>query len=128
MPLADRPLKSNAGAAASSDAYSGYNTICDRTAQTLTCPLMLNARMDELGIDGQSLGNGTAFSAVAPSQQPALAARRSNTREWYYSGVVLPPGPNSWPLNIPAGRPVPPILRLDQHLPRSVTRLPHTAA
>jgi hypothetical protein len=29
MPLADRPLKSNAGAAASSD---GYNTICDRTA------------------------------------------------------------------------------------------------
>ncbi|TMK07234.1 MAG: hypothetical protein E6G75_23675 [Alphaproteobacteria bacterium] len=33
------------------------------------------------GIDGQSLGNGTAFSAVA--QQPALAARRSNTREWY---------------------------------------------
>src|SRR5262249_28014012 len=62
---------------------------------------------DEVGIDGQSLGNGTAFSAVAPSQLPALAARRSN-----YSGVVLPPGPNSWPLNIPAGCPVPPILRL----------------
>jgi hypothetical protein len=32
MPLADRPLKSNAGAAASSDAYFSYNTICDRTA------------------------------------------------------------------------------------------------
>src|SRR5262245_29245779 len=48
---------------------------------------------DEVASDGQSPGNGTAFSAVAPSQLPALAARRSN-----YSGVVLPPGPNSWPL------------------------------
>ena len=51
-------------------------------------------------------GPATAFSAVAPSQQPALAAHRSN-----YSGVVLPQGPNSWPLNIPAAWPVPPILR-----------------
>ena len=34
-----------------------------------------------------TLGNGTAFSAVAPSQQPALAARRSNTR----SGIAPRP-------------------------------------
>src|SRR5262245_59444604 len=107
MPLADRPLKSNAGAAASSDAYFRLQHDLRPHRTDSTCPLMLNARMDELGIDGQSLGNGTAFSAVAPSQQPALAARRSN-----YSGVVLPPGPNSWPLNIPAAWPVPPILQL----------------
>src|SRR5262249_62113848 len=83
MPLADRPLKSNAGAAASSDAYFRLQHDLRPHRTDSTCPLMLNARMDELGIDGQSLGNGTAFSAVAPSQQPALAARRSNTREWY---------------------------------------------
>src|SRR5262245_18879467 len=35
-------------------------------------------------------------------ERPVLAARRSN-----YSGVIFPPGPNSWPLNIPAGWPVP---------------------
>jgi hypothetical protein len=37
----------------------------------------------KLGIDGRSLGNGTAFSAVAPSQQPVCEAHRSNIREWY---------------------------------------------
>src|SRR5262249_33927815 len=76
---------------------------------------------DELGIDGQSLGNGTAFSAVAPSQQPALAAHRSN-----YSGVVLPPGPNSWPLNIPAAWLGSAILRHWSGLARSVGCLPHS--
>src|SRR5262249_19409436 len=45
----------------------------------------------------------------------AFAAARPRRPSIQYSGVVLPPGPNSWPLNIPAGRPVPPILRLDQH-------------
>jgi hypothetical protein len=38
---------------------------------------------DEVGIDGHSLGNGTAFSAVAPSQQPVCDAHRSNIREWF---------------------------------------------
>jgi hypothetical protein len=28
-------------------------------------------------------GNGTAFSAVAPSKRPIFAAHRSNIREWY---------------------------------------------
>src|SRR6266404_5923399 len=28
-------------------------------------------------------GNGTAFSAVAPSKRPVFAAHRSNIREWY---------------------------------------------
>jgi hypothetical protein len=28
-------------------------------------------------------GNGTAFSAVAPSERPVFAAHRSNIREWY---------------------------------------------
>src|SRR5262245_17562616 len=52
-------------------------------------------------------GNGTASSAVAPSERPVFAAHRSNI-----SGVVLPPGPNRWPLNIPAVCSVPPALRL----------------
>src|SRR5215831_2806583 len=47
-------------------------------------------------------GNGTAFSAVAPSSGPYWPPVDPITREWY-----CPPGPNSWPLNIPAGWPVP---------------------
>ena len=39
-------------------------------------------------------GNGTAFSAVAPSKRPIFAAHRFNIREWY------PPRPEYWPLNI----------------------------
>ena len=51
-------------------------------------------------IDGQSLGNGTAFSAVAPSQRPVRRPSIQNIRERY-----VPPGPNTWTLNIqPLGR------------------------
>jgi hypothetical protein len=39
-------------------------------------------------------GNGTAFSAVAPSKRPVSPPIDQ------YSRVVLPPGPNSWSLNI----------------------------
>src|SRR5262249_24569547 len=46
-------------------------------------------------------GNGTAFSAVAPSSGPYWPPVDPITREW-----SCPPGPNSWPLNIPAGCPV----------------------
>src|SRR5262245_55908261 len=66
-------------------------------------------------------GNGTAFSAVAPSSGPYWPPVDPITREW-----SCPPGPNSWPLNIPAAWPVPVILRLSSALPRSVARLPHT--
>src|SRR5262249_30751286 len=44
-----------------------------------------------------------------------------------YSGVVLPPGPNSWPLNIPSACLVPPALPLSLSSAGSVARLPHTA-
>ena len=53
----------------------------------------------------QSLGNGTAFSAVAPSQRPVRRPSIQNIRERY-----VPPGPNTWTLNIlPLGqfRPAP---------------------
>jgi hypothetical protein len=41
-----------------------------------------------VGIDGQSLGNGTAFSAVAPSERPVFAAHRSNI---FGSGIAPRP-------------------------------------
>src|SRR5262249_31479209 len=44
------------------------------------------------------LGNGTAFSAVAPSQRPSATPIDPK-----YSGAVFrsrPPGPNTWTLNI----------------------------
>src|SRR5262245_31468419 len=53
------------------------------------------------GIDGQRTGTARPFPLCA-FERPVLAARRSN-----YSGVIFPPGPNSWPLNIPAGWLVP---------------------
>src|SRR5262245_16913559 len=53
------------------------------------------------GIDGQRTGTARPFPLCA-FEWPVLAARRSN-----YSGVIFPPGPNSWPLNIPAGWLVP---------------------
>jgi hypothetical protein len=61
---------------------------CIRFWATATeCPARSAAKRNEtkkgVGIDGRSLGNGTAFSAVAPSQQPVCETRRSNTREWY---------------------------------------------
>src|SRR5262249_18728316 len=50
------------------------------------------------GIDGRSLGNGTAFSAVAPSQRPVCDAHQSKIFE---SGIsIMSPGPNIWTLNI----------------------------
>ena len=47
---------------------------------------------DEVGIDGQSLGNGTAFSAVAPSQRPKCDAHQSKI---FGSGIptIMSPRP-----------------------------------
>jgi hypothetical protein len=56
----------------------------------------------------QSLGNGTAFSAVAPSQRPGATPSIQNIRERY--SAHSPPAPNTWRLNIlPLGqfRPAP---------------------
>jgi len=51
-----------------------------------------------VGIDGRSLWNGTAFSAVAPSQRPVYDAHQSKIFE---SGIsIMPRGPNIWTLNI----------------------------
>src|SRR5262249_55187530 len=59
----------------------------------------LSEAKKELRIDGQSLGHGTAFSAVALSQRPGCDAHQSkNIRERYSDRV--PPGPNTWTLNI----------------------------
>jgi hypothetical protein len=54
---------------------------------------------EERPIDGQSLGNGTAFSAVAPPERPGVRRPSiQNIRERYSDHV--PPGPNTWTLNI----------------------------
>ena len=75
---------------------------------TIRTDVVLRSQTTEgVGIDGRSLGNGTAFSAVAPSERPVCDAHRSNIRE-----VVSPPGPNSWPPNIPGAWSVPRALRL----------------
>jgi hypothetical protein len=85
-------------------------------------------RNEERPIDGQSLGNGTAFSAVAPPQRPVCDAHQStNIRERYSDHV--PPGPNIWTLNIqPLGqfRPHLAFCQPDPHCLASVARLPHT--
>jgi hypothetical protein len=51
-------------------------------------------------------GNGTASSAVAPSERPYAPPI-----DPIYSGVVSPPGPNSWPLNTASACSVPRTLR-----------------
>src|SRR6266516_7206420 len=67
-------------------------------------------------------GNGTAFTALAPLEQPVLAVQSIQ-----YSGVELPPGPNSWPPNISSGCSVPSTPLTGSAFQRSVTSLPHTA-
>jgi hypothetical protein len=77
----------------------------------------------------QSLGNGTAFSALA-----AFAAARvrrpsiQNIRK--RNSDHVPPGPNTRTLNIQPldqFRPAPSLLSARATLPSSVARLPHTA-
>jgi hypothetical protein len=60
----------------------------------------------------------------------AFQAARIRRPSIQYSRVVLPPGPNSWPLNIPAAWSVPARTAgfcWPTPLSRSVARLPHTA-
>jgi hypothetical protein len=70
------------------------------------------------------LRNGTAFSAVAPSQRPVRRPSIQNIRERYFDHI--PPGPNTWTLNIqPLGRfhPHHHFLLARSTLPSSVARL-----
>ena len=77
---------------------------------------------------GATLTDGTAFSAVAPSQRPVC-----DTHQPKYSETVFrscPPGPNTWTLNIqPLGqfRPHRGFLLARSTLLSSVARLLHTA-
>src|SRR5262249_26969598 len=75
-----------------------------------------------------TLRDGTAFSAVAPSQRPVCDAHQSK-----YSEPLVPPcppGPNTWTLNIQPldqFRPHRGFLLARSTLPSSVARLLHTA-
>ena len=77
---------------------------------------------------GATLTDGTAFSAVAPSQRPVC-----DTHQPKYSETVFrscPPGPNTWTLNIqPLGqfRPHRGFLLARPTLLSSVAHLLHTA-
>src|SRR5215510_15135528 len=98
-PCAGR-LGQDAPAAVRDPSIEKYSRSCRAWAGTATeNPAPLNAaRRRMIRIDGLSLGNGTAFSAVAPSQL---------NRERYSDHV--PPGPNTWTLNIlPLGQFPPP--------------------
>jgi hypothetical protein len=57
----------------------------------------------------------------------AFGAARIGCPSIQYSGVVFPPGPNSWPLNIPSAYSVPTTPLTRSALQRSVTCLLHTA-
>src|SRR2546422_6620941 len=82
-------------------------------------------RDEERRIDGQSLGNGTAFSAVAPSKRPVFAAHRSNIREWYCPQARIAGHLTFQPLF--SSSPHRGFLLALSTLSRSVARLPHTA-
>jgi hypothetical protein len=62
---------------------------------------------ERLGIDGQRPGTARPFPLWRLRSGPY-----SPPIDPISSGVVLPPGPNRWPLNIPAVCSVPPALRL----------------
>src|SRR5262249_58839992 len=80
------------------------------------------------GSMGATLTEGTAFSAVAPSQRPVCDAHQSKYSETVFRSC--PPGPNTWTLNIqPLGqfRPHRGFLLARSTLLSSVARLLHTA-
>jgi hypothetical protein len=80
------------------------------------------------GSMGATLTDGTAFSAVAPSQWPVCDAHQSKYSETVFRSC--PPGPNTWTLNIqPLGqfRPHRGFLLARSTLLSSVARLLHTA-
>jgi hypothetical protein len=108
-----------------------FSRSCRAWAGTATeNPAPLNAaRRRMIRIDGRSLGNGTAFSAVAPSQRPVCDAHQSKIFE---SGIsMMSPGPEYLDAQRPSAWSVPPALRFLSGpihiLPGSVTRLLHTA-
>src|SRR5262252_8596152 len=67
------------------------------------------------GIDGQRTGTARPFPLWR-----LRAARIGRPSIQLLGSGIAPPGPNSWPLNIPAGCPVPPIRWLSSASPRSV--------
>jgi hypothetical protein len=74
----------------------------------------------------QSLGNGTAFSAVAPSQRPVCDAHQSKI----FGGIpIIPPAPKTWTCNTALVSSAPHLgfLSARSTLPSSVACLPHTA-
>jgi hypothetical protein len=76
----------------------------------------------------QSLGNGTAFSALAPSQRPARRPSIQNIRERYsdYSPRPRIPG-RLTSCRLVSSAPHLGFLSTRSTLPSSVARLPHTA-
>src|SRR5262249_8196677 len=83
---------------------------------------------DEVRIDVQSLGNGTAFPLWRLRTGPFARPSIQNIRERYSDHVPL--GPNTWTLNIQPFdqfRPHRCFLLARSTLPSSVARLLHTA-
>src|SRR5260370_1755219 len=78
-------------------------------------------RYETRAIDGQRTGTARPFPLwrlpSGPYHRPSI--------QIFGSGI--PPGPNSWPPNIPPANSVPTATRLSLILPNSVARLLHTA-
>jgi hypothetical protein len=76
----------------------------------------------------QSLGNGTAFSALAPSQRPG---RRPSIQIFGSDIPIIPPGPEYagrlTSCRLVSSAPHLGFLLARSTLPSSVARLPHTA-
>src|SRR5262249_16892488 len=91
-PCAGR-LGQDAPAAVRDPSTERYSRSCRAWAGTATesrAPLNAASRR-MIRIDGRSLGNGTAFSAVAPPQRPVCDAHRSKI---FGSGIpITSPGP-----------------------------------
>jgi hypothetical protein len=78
-----------------------------------------------VGIDGQSLGNGTAFSAVAPSQRPVCDAHQSKI---FGSGIPIMSPRARIPERLTSSRLISSArTAADPTLSNTVARLLHTA-
>src|ERR687887_2589807 len=96
-------------------------TAVTRTARR-ALPLELGIRKhDQKTPPDEERSTGSARERHGLFRFGAFQAARIRRPSIQYSRVVLPPGPNSWPLNIPAACSVPAFGHYDQHCSAGVT-------
>src|SRR5215831_15135231 len=103
------------------------HTAMTRIAQHSTCRAGHEQETTQTLQDEERTIEGSARERHGLFRCGAFRAARIRRPSIQYSGVVFPPGPNSWPLNIASACSVPPTPLTGSALQRSVTCLPHTA-